>query len=665
MERARSGLGPGGVEAFVARHFRALLAVAAFLLPVAVFRGTAAEPGSRIPCEVTTPDCLNGDPILVTSLMARAWNRWDRGDFSLRDDRVFAPYPDAWALGEPFLLPALVGYPFARLSGPAAGYDVPLFLAAAFAVLSAGALFTRLAGPGLPALLGAVLFAWGPARMNNLGVLSVLWAGLLPLVLAFGLDALDGRRRAFPLAAAAWLALGLGSLYGLLMGTLAGALLFPAFAFPVPERRRCLAPLALTLAAATLPLVAIYRPFFRLERDFDARVPRELMAGQAGDLLSLLHAGAFSGPVGRFLEEHGPSFPGGTSALFPTLAALAAFALLAARRPRAAAEAGTAPERRLWPWALFALASFLFALGPVIRLGGRALGPGPWALLSTLPVFRSMRGLFRWDQWWDLGLAALFVLALARALPALSGRARAAALSAATALVVLDIWPRPVPASSLPGPSPFQAEVRALDRDAILAVHPYRRETAARGTWEETLHGRRLLNSYQTFAPPVHRWLFGRGAAASLVESVALYRELGAAAVDVDRDRLDEKGREELAALLRAPDGDGPIRHVTAGSRLLLLLSPREPVLVDPLAVEGLVFRSGVAAVPGPPGRVAFRLRGATWPVLLRGPDGSPAARLTWELFGVGRLRARIEPLPPPGREVVLAETGRVVGRTE
>jgi hypothetical protein len=664
MEGARSGPGPGGVEALAARHFRALLVVGALFLPAVVFRGAASAPGSRIPCEVTTPDCLNGDPLLVTSLMARAWNRWDRGDFSLRDDRVFAPYPDAWAMGEPFLLPALVGYPFARLTGSAAlGYNVPLYLAGAFAVLSAGALLSRLGGPGLPALLGAVLFAWGPARMNNLGVLSVLWAGLLPLVLAYGLDALDGRRHAIPLVAAAWLALGLGSLYGLLMGAVVGALLFPAVALPVPARRRRLAVLGLALVAATLPLLALYRPFFRLERDFDARVPRELMEGQAGDLLSLLHAGAFTGPVGTFLEAHGPSFPGGTSALFPTLAAFAALALLAAVRSRAA---GTGPpERRLWPWALLALASLLFALGPVIRLGGRPLLAGPWTLLSPLPVFRSMRGLFRWDQWWDLGLAALFVVALARALPAFPGRARAALLAAAAGLVVLDVWPRPVPAASLPGPSPFQAELRALDPDAIVAVHPYRRETAARGTWEATLHGRRLLNSFQTFAPPVHRWLFARGAGAPLAESVALYRELGASAVDVDRDRLDAAGRAALDGLVNSPHGDAPIRVVTEGSRVLLLFEPREPVLVDPLAVDGLVFRSGVAALPGPPGRVAFRLRAASWPVLLRAPEARTPARLTWELFGVGRLRARIEPVPPPGREVVLSDTGRVAGRTE
>lgn len=664
MGRAESGPG-GGVEALAARRFRVLLFLVACLLPPLYFREAALAPRTRIPCEVTTPGCLNGDPLLVISTMARAWNRWDRGDLASQDDRVFAPYPDAWALGEPFLLPALVGHPWARLSGTAApGYNVPLFLACAFAVLSAGALFSRLAGPGLPALLGAVLFAWGPARLNNVGVLSILWPGLVPLVLAFGLDILDGRRRALLRFAASWLALGLGSLYGLLMATVVALILFPAIALPVPARRKRLLALAGAAAVAALPLFAIYRPFFFLERDFDARVPRELMEGQSGDLLSLLHAGTFTGPVGRFLERFGPSFPGGTSALFPTLSVLFAFGLLAAfRLPPEAAEAKV-PERRLWPWAMLALACLLFALGPTIRLAGRPLVPGPWALLWSLPVFRSMRGLFRWDQWWDLALATLLVLVLARAAFALRGRARRAALLVATALVVLDVWPRLVPAAELPGASPFTETIRSLSEESIVAVHPYTRETAMRGTWEETLHGRRLLDSYQGFAPPIHRWLYSRTARAPLVESLELYRELGASAVDVDRDRLASGGRAELEAILGAQALHGILGLVEAGPRVLLLFSPRPPVLLDPMAAAGLVFRSGVAAVQAPEGRLAFRLQRATWPVRVSAAGTAASARLTWELVGVGGLKARLDPVPPAGADV-RSEEGRLIGRTE
>ncbi len=665
MSPATGGAPGSGLEALAARHFRALLAAAALLFPPLVFGRTATAPLSRIPCEVTTPNCLNGDPLLVTSMMARAWSRFDRADFASRDDRVFAPYPDAWAMGEPFLLPSLISYPWARLTGsPAAGYNLALSLACAFAVLSAGALFSRLAGPGLPALLGAVLYAWGPARMNNLGVLSVLWAGLVPLALAFGLDALDGRRRALPLFAAAWIALGLGSLYGLLMGALVAALVLPLAALPLRDRRRRLPAAAGAALLAALPLLLVYLPFFHLERDFDARVSRELMEGQSADVLSLLHAGAFTGPVGTFLERFGPFFPGGSAALFPTFAALFALGLLAALRPAAAWPRGGAPEKRLGLWSALGAMSLLFAFGPTIRLAGAAIAPGPWALLGQLPVFRSVRGLFRWDQWWDLALAALFVLALSRAFQLLSGRARSAALVAAAALVALDVFPRPVPAADVPSAAPFTESIRALPESAIVAVHPYVRETATRGTFEQTLHGRRLLASYQTFAPPVHRWLFSKTAVAPLAESLAIYRELGASAIDVDRSRLDAGARAGLEEILREPASHGVARAVEAGTRVLLVVPAREPLLVDPMAAAGLVFRDGDATVPAPPGRLVFRLRSALWPATVIAGGTTSKATLTFDLVGAGGLRVHLSPPAPPGREV-RDGAGRPVGRTE
>jgi len=663
MIRAHDGPDAAPPGASEARRFRLALALAAAVLPLLVFRSAAEAPLSTIPCEVTTPNCLNGDPLLVTSVLARAWSRFDRGDFATHDDRVFAPYPDAWAMGEPFLLPSLLGYPWARLSGaPAAGYNLALWVACAVSLVSAGALFTRLAGPGLPAFLGAVLFAWGPARMNNLGVLSILWAGLLPLAIAFGLDALDGRRRACPLFAAAWLALGLGSLYGLLMGALVAGLVLALAALPVPARRRRLPAVAAAAGLAALPLLLVYRPFFRLERDFDARVPRTAMEGQSADVLSLLHAGSFTGPVGRTLERIGPAFPAGSAALFPTVAALFAFGLLCGVRPAGAPRRG-APETRLAPWAAVAAASLLFALGPTIRVAGVPLAPGPWALLGPLPVFRSLRGLFRWDQWWDLALAALFVLALSRASGALAGRARRAGLLAAAALVALDVWPRPVPAAVVPARGPFTDAMRALPRDAIVAVHPYVRETATRGTFEQTLHGRRLLDSYQTFAPPVHLWLFSKTASSPLAESLALYRELGASAVDVDPDRLDADARAGLATLLRGPGAPAAVRAAGGSSRILLLLPREEPVLLDPASATGLLFRDGLALAPGPPGRLAFRLRRAVWPATIRFRGVDSPATLTWDLVGAGGLRVRLVPAGPPGSEV--RDAGRAIGRIE
>jgi hypothetical protein len=292
------------------------------------------------------------------------------------------------------------------------------------------------------------------------------------------------------------------------------------------------------------------------------------------------------------------------------------------------------------------------------------VAPGPWALLGPLPVFRSVRGLFRWDQWWDLALAALFVLALSHALGALSGRARNATLACAAALVALDVWPRSVPAARVPAEAPFTEAIRALPEAAIVAVHPYVRETATRGTFEQTLHGRRLLDSYQTFAPPVHRWLFSKTAGSPLAESLGLYRELGASAIDVDTSRLDDAGRAELRAILFEPSAHGVTRAVEAGARVLLVVPPREPVLVDPMSVAGLVFRNGFATVPAPPGRLAFRLRRSVWPSATWSGGATSSSALTWDLVGAGGLRVRLSPPGPPGGEV-RAGDGRLIGRIE
>ena len=54
--------------------------------------------------------------------------------------------------------------------------------------------------------------------------------------------------------------------------------------------------------------------------------------------------------------------------------------------------------------------TFLFALGPTVHVLGRPLFPGPWRILTEVPVFSSMRGLFRWEQWYGLAIAACVVM---------------------------------------------------------------------------------------------------------------------------------------------------------------------------------------------------------------------------------------------------------------
>lgn len=650
-------------------RFRGLLLSLGFVAAFPFLSGVARRPLALVPCGPPPLDCRLGDPAIATSVLGRAWSRFERGAAWNRDDRVFAPYPDSWGLSEGYLAEAIVGYPWARLTGSfAAGYNVPYALACVFAFWSSGALFLRLAGPGWPALAGALLFTWSQARLNSVGVLSVLWAGLVPLAIAFGLDVLRrGRGRDALLFGATWLAIGMGSLYGLLMGSIAAGLVLAACGVARREARRRLIILVAAGAAAALLLALVQRPLFSLARDFDAKVSLRTFEGQSADLASLLHHSGFPGPLKAAFDALLPGFPPGAPGFFPGLAALAA-AVLWLLLPRPGRE--VAPlfnpdslETSLRLWAALAAATFAFALGPTVHLLGRPLFPGPWRLLAGVPVFSSMRGLFRWDQWFFLAVAACFVLlatACAQHLrPSLAGRGIVAAF---VVLIGVDVWPRPIVASLLPGPSPFADVLSGLGPDAIVAVYPFERATSERAWVEQLYHGRRVLNGFQSFPTPIHFWLDTVSKTRPPGETLAIYRELGAAAIDVDLGAVPEERRAETREACAALAVRGGARRVERGDHVLLLAPPLEPLLVDPLALAGLSFDGPLARVAAPPGRLVFRLRSSALPVRIEAGADSFGSVLRLPLVGAGGLELRLDDVPTPGARVLDAGRRAVIG---
>lgn len=651
------------------RSFRTLLLVLGFLAPLPFLAAVARHPLELVPCGGPERDCQLGDSAIAVSVLGRAWSRFERGEAWNRDDRVFAPYPNSWGLSEGFLVEALVGYSFARATGSyAAGYNVPYALACIFAFWSAGALFLRLAGPGWPALVGAFLYAWCPGRLNGVAVPATLWAGLVPLAIAFGLDVLrHGRWRDAFLFGATWFAVGTGSLYGLLMGAItAGFVLFSCALFS-PERRRRLARLLVAGALAAILLILFNRPLFEIGRDFDVKVSMRTFGGQSADLLSFLHHSGFSAPLKAVLGKLLPGFPPGAPGFFPGLLALAAvglwFLLPLFHRPVARRLDPGCPETDLGLWAALAGVTFLFALGPTVHVLGRPLFPGPWRLLTYVPAFSSMRGLFRWDQWFGLAIAACVVLSLAASVRhfrgSLLGRS---VVSVFAVLLAIDIWPRPFAAAALPGPSPFQDVLLSLDRDSIVAVYPFERHTSERAWIEQLFHGRRVLNGYQSFPPPIHLWLDGVGQTRPPAETLAIYRELGAAAIEVDLAALPPGRRREALDACAAICESGDVLRVERGDRLLLLPPPRSPLLVDPLALRQVRFDGASALLPAPQGRLVFRLRSAALPVRIRAGPASTASVLRIPLVGAGGLPLRLDDVPPLGAHVFDAARGVEIG---
>jgi hypothetical protein len=651
------------------RSFRALLLVLGFLAPLPFLADVARNPLELVPCGQPQRDCQLGDSAIAASVLGRAWSRFEHGGAWNRDDRVFAPYPDSWGLSEGYLAEAIVGYPWARAAGSiAAGYNVPYALACIFAFWSSGALFLRLAGPGWPALAGALLYAWCPGRLNGIAVLTVLWAGLVPLAIAFGLDVLrHGRWRDAFLFGATWFAVGMGSLYGLLMGGMTAGLVLFSCALFWPARRRRLPLLLAAGALAAIPLVLFYRPLFEIGRDFDAKVSMRTFGGQSADLLSLLHHSGFSVPLNAVLERLLPGFPPGAPGFFPGMLALAAFGLwfLLPRfhRPVARRLDPDFPETDLGLWAALAGVTFLFALGPTVHVLGRPVFPGPWRLLSQLPVFSSMRGLFRWEQWFGLAMAACVVLSLAAAARhlrgSLIGRSTVAVF---TLLLAIDIWPRPFAASALPGSSPFQDVLLSLDRDSIVAVYPFERRTSERAWIEQLFHGRRVLNGFQSFPPPIQLWLDGVSQTRPPAETLAIYRELGAAAIEVDLAALPLSRRREALDACAAICEAGDVMRVERKDRVLLLPPPRSPLLVDPLALRHVRFDGASALFRGSQGRLVFRLRSAALPVRIHAGPLSTASVLRIPLVGAGGLPLQLDDVPPPGAHVFDAARGVEIG---
>jgi hypothetical protein len=651
------------------RTFRALLLVLGIVAAAPFLSAVARRPLSLVPCGPPPQDCRLGDPAIATSVLGRAWKRFEDGAAWNRDDRVFAPYPDSWGLSEGYLVEAIVGYPWARLAGsPAAGYNVPYALACVFAFWSSGALFLRLAGPGWPALAGAFLFAWSQARLNSVGVLGVLWAGLVPLAIAFGLDVLRlGRLREAVFFGATWLAIGMGSLYGLLMGSTAAGLVLAGCGLFEPVRRRRLPLLLAAGAAAAVPLLVIHRPLFTLTRDFDVRVSTRTFEGQSADLASLLHHAGFSAPLKAVFDGLLPGFPPGSPGFFPGLFALAVGGLCVllqrSGKPVSLRLEPERPETDIRLWGALGVATFLFALGPTIHLLGRPLLPGPWRLLTNVPAFSSMRGLFRWDQWFFLAVAACVVLSLAAAARHFRPtKASRAVVSALVLLLAVDVWPRPIVASALPGPSPFQDSLETLGPDAIVAVYPFERATSERAWVEQLFHGRRVLNGFQSFPTPLHLWLDAVSHARPAGETLAIYRELGASAFDLDLAAVPAERRRETrdacAALLSAAGG----RSIARGDRVLFLAPPLAPLLVDPLALRGLSFAGKEALVTGVPGRLTFRLGSGTLPVRVTSGPSSRAGVLHIPLVGAGGLALGLDDAPPAGARVFDAARNVEIG---
>lgn len=628
--------------------------IAAAVLPLAVFRRTALAPATNLVAALPSANPLD-DPTTNATAIARTWARWERGDLRTVDDRVFAPVSNALACGEWLPLSSLVGYPFHAVFGTVpAGVNAAYFLAVFSFPVLLYAFYARLAGPGLTAAVAAFAVAYGPGRMNTLGVVAGLSTGFVLLVTIAACDWLrKGRTRDLLLFGAALVVQGLFSLYGIALGLV--------FAVPatliaggkdVFRARRALA-LAATGVAAFFVLAVPYGPYFRIGESLGVVPGPQTFEAHAADLLSLLHGGIFGGPVRGVLEKLVPGFPLGAAAFFPTLAfgfAIAAWAATDGRRVRTPL-----------PWLGLAAALFVCSLGPTIHLAGRAVAPGPYRLVTGLPVFASLRGIHRYDQWFDVALGAAAVLALG----ALTGLARANAARAAFAgLALLDAWPADVPSTPFPTASAYADRLGALPRDASVAVYPWNRSSSTQAWIDQLRHGRRVVNGWFTYAPAMHEWAERVLPSLPVSGAFVLLRELGTSVIAVDSRLLTPTQRAALAE--PGPGASGALSVTEAPPFVLYRFEPKAPCLVDSAAPPPLAFRARTAGVGCPGSGLVFRLGLEERPAVLRAPGGDVTrASLRYPVASPAPMRITLSMDAPAGASVEDARTGRVVGRVE
>jgi hypothetical protein len=419
---------------------------------------------------------------------------------------IFHPLRYTLGMDEPVLGTTLLVLPLAPFTSDAVLlFNVARLLTFPLSALSAYWLARALRCGEGPALLAGAAFAFSPIRTDQLAHLSTLGTQWLPLVLLFmHRFAAAGALRDAVLAglffALSALACGYHGLIGLavlppaalvllwrrwerLPGALAGAAVAAV----------CLLPLYLLHRAALRPLAyargadetALYSASVET---FLATAARNRVWGEA--------TAAFRTTPANDL------FPG----LVPLLLVLAAAWYLWRHRRR--------PGRDALALAVVALGASLVALGPEVRLFGRPLMPGPFALLRELPAFQMIRVPSRAGAFIALPLAILAAKA-AMLLPPLRGAARllgvALLATAETVIAPIEVpaWTRVVDTRQPPpevdawlAAQPGELAVVELPMLGIAGVFE-------RPAYHESIymvrsltHRKRLANGYAGIEPP-------------------------------------------------------------------------------------------------------------------------------------------------------------------
>lgn len=327
------------------------------------------------------------------------WGFWQvrdallSGSSPLWTDRI--GWPTGGALWFIDLFGALWTLPVQLLFGPVVAYDLAMWANLVLAGYAAWLLARSVGGSDSGAAFAGVTYAAAPQLLGQLhnGISETLSVGWLPLGLWALLRFWREPSRNTGLVGGVLVAVcGFANFYyGLMLG-LIWAAVGVAMLLPRPRGRAALAKVGWVMAggAALLPLLLLFRGTLRSAEALVARDPDFVFASLVGhnmvDLVAFFHPGDFHSPdLFELFDEHLQVVVYiGWVLLIP--------ALLGAWRVR----------RARW-WAVLALVSFVFALGPFLYLGGGywQLPGGTWvplpflAFFEVIPLFSAISHAYR------------------------------------------------------------------------------------------------------------------------------------------------------------------------------------------------------------------------------------------------------------------------------
>jgi hypothetical protein len=507
----------------------------------------ATAPVSLAPHRLATDD---GDPLIGSWILA--WNAHQvvRAPWRLFDSNSFYPYDDSLAFSEHLFVPALMAAPFYYVSGNALlAHNLTVLLTLALSGFGMYLLVKEVLGRADAGIVAGTIYVFHTYGLHEVARVQIVSLQWWPLALLFLVRLFRGERRgrnAF-LFVFFFLLQALSCTYYLFYFALALGFWVPIYAWTSPERWSKLKALLLpgALAAGVMLLFAL--PYHRVLQRFEFH--RGLGEGlDAVEYLRPPEGSLLSSLLSSIVEPSTvPHFLG----YLPLL--LAAVGLIYAPRK------GELGRRFFWLSLATALLGFVLTLGPNVRLDGRDLGPGPYALLyEHLPGFQYLRSPERMSVLVQFGLAVVAAWGAGKLLRRLSSRSSSAARIVLLVLLPLEHFGLR-PSTEMPVADETPEVYRWLgslpDEGAVVELPLYPRAQLRLHSlymFYSTIHWKPVVFGKTSYYPPLVGYLAWELRDFPSREDLALLRRVGVSHVVVRPNLWNEGERGEKLALLRS-----------------------------------------------------------------------------------------------------------------